>query len=87
MATFIRVKDDITGDEYDIDPASLRSGLTILEDYPSVTGDGAQPRPAKVHVDKAGNRIPLKIPAAPKEPEAKPEPESTAPAQPADIKE
>ena len=81
MGTFIRVKDDITGDEYDIDPASLRGGMTVLKDYPPVTGDGAQPRATKVHVDKAGNRIPLNPP--PPEPES----ETTAPAPPADMEE
>ena len=83
MATFIRVKDDVTGDEYDIDPASLRAGVTVLKDYPLVTGDGAQPRPAKVHVDKAGNRTPL----TPSPPATEPESETATPAPPADNKE
>ena len=87
MGTFIRVKDDITGDEYDIDPASLRGGMTVLKDYPPNTGDGAQPRPPKMHVDKAGNRVLLNPP--PPEPEAEAtepdEPETIAePAMPAD---
>lgn len=80
MPTWIRVKDDATGDEYDIDPASLRGGMTVLKQYPTLTGDGAQPRPTKVHVDKAGNRLPLNPPP-------EPESETAAPAPPADIKE
>lgn len=85
MPTWIRVKDDATGDEYDIDPASLRGGMTVLKHYPTLTGDGAQPRPTKVHVDKAGNRVPPNPP--PPESATEPESETAVPASPADIEE
>jgi hypothetical protein len=85
MPTWIRVKDDATGDEYDIDPASLRGGMTVLKHHPMLTGDGALPRPTKVHVDKAGNRLPLN--PLPPEPVTKPKSDTATPAPPADIEE
>lgn len=89
MGTFIRVKDNVTGDEYDIDPASLRGGMTVLEHYPPITGEGAQPRPTKVNVDKAGNRALLTQPEpeSASAPEPETEPKSSTPAKPADSTE
>lgn len=92
MPTWIRVRDDITGAEYDIEQSALRGGVTPVEGYPAVEGDGARPRPDKPYVGKDG------LPATPPprtrttpEPEGDTttEPDNTAntPAQPADIKE
>lgn len=56
MPTWIRVRDDITGDEYDLDQRSVRAGVTPIEGYPQHTGPGARPRPAKHAVAKDGTR-------------------------------
>lgn len=54
MPTWIRVRDDATGAEYDVEQASLRGGLTPIDGYPVLSGDGAQPRPPKPLVAKDG---------------------------------
>lgn len=54
MPTWIRVRDDVTGAEYDIEESSLRGGLTPVPDYPVLTGEGVQPRAAKPLVAKDG---------------------------------
>lgn len=55
MPTWIRVRDETTGHEIDIHPASLRPGLVELTDYPPNTGPDARPRPAKHRVAKNGS--------------------------------
>lgn len=65
MPTWIRVRDDVTGDEFDVNERSLRRGMTRVEGYPERSGPGARPRPAKLRVAKNGTRIP---PDAPTEP-------------------
>lgn len=54
MPTYIRVRDDATGHEYDVDERSLRAGMTPIDGYPTNSGPGARPRPAKHRVDKTG---------------------------------
>lgn len=54
MPTYIRVQDDTTGHQYDVDAQSLRRGMTPIPGYPENSGPGAQPRPPKHRVDKAG---------------------------------
>lgn len=57
MAHWIRVRDTITGHEFDVDKSALHPGLKPLDDparYPDLIGDGAVPRPAKPFVGKAG---------------------------------
>lgn len=64
MPNWIRVRDDITGDEYDVHERSLRPGFTPIGDYPPNTGPGARPRPAKIAVAKDGTRAAPKPTAA-----------------------
>lgn len=54
MPTYIRVRDDCTGHEVDVDERSLRPGMTPIDGYPTNSGPGAVPRPAKHRVDKTG---------------------------------
>lgn len=66
MAKWIRVRDNQTGDEFDINERSVRPGLTVLDDYPENTG--RHPRPAKIRRDKDGNRAAFDAPDAADEP-------------------
>jgi hypothetical protein len=54
MPTYIRVRDDTTHHEYDVDARSLRPGMTPIDGYPANSGPGAKPRPAKHRVTKDG---------------------------------
>lgn len=62
MPTWIRVKDNVTGDEYDVEQTSLRAGMTPIEGYPENSGPGALARPPKPLVAKG--RPPREEPAA-----------------------
>lgn len=62
MPTWIRVKDNVTGDEYDVEQTSLRAGMTPIEGYPENSGPGALARPPKPLVAKG--RPPREGPAA-----------------------
>lgn len=92
MPTWIRVRDNDTGDEFDIDPRSFRQGMTRVDGYPIVKGPGARPRPAKLRVNKDGTRQPvqpLPLPADGGPAVDNPQPMNdsdgdSAPAQPAD---
>lgn len=55
MAKWIRVRDNVTGDEFDVAERSVRPGMTVIDDYPENTG--RFPRPAKIRRDKDGNRV------------------------------
>lgn len=93
MPTWIRVRDDITGAEYDVEASAVRGGCTPVEGYPVLSGEGARPRPDKPFVGKDGQpampglRAKPEPEAEPTEPEPEPESETAAPAQPADIEE
>lgn len=52
MPTYVWCKDDSTGHLVDVDERSLRDGLTPVAGYPTNSGPGARPRPAKHHVAK-----------------------------------
>lgn len=54
MPTYIRVRDDSTGHEYDVDEGTLRPGMTPIKDYPANSGPSARPRPAKHLTAKDG---------------------------------
>lgn len=54
MPNYIRVKDDATGHEYDVDEVSLRHGMTPIDGYPENSGPSARPRPAKHFTAKDG---------------------------------
>lgn len=68
LTTWIRVRDRDTGHEYDVnarDPR-LRTGLwIILRNYPTNSGHGAMPRPAKHRVTKSGRPYRAATPAEP----------------------
>lgn len=74
MPTWIRVRNRLTGAEYDVEAHSLplADGVERVPGYPELTGPGAQPRPAKHHTSKSGS------PARPRRPTNPP------PARPAD---
>ncbi|MET7395622.1 hypothetical protein ABZS66_19240 [Dactylosporangium sp. NPDC005572] len=54
MPNWIRVKDDVTGHEFDVEERALRPGVTPIASYPANSGPNARPRPAKTLVDKDG---------------------------------
>lgn len=54
MPTYIRVVDDQTGHEVDVDEQSLRPGMTPIPNYPTVSGPNARPRPPLYHTAKDG---------------------------------
>lgn len=62
MPTFVRVKDNESGHEYDLPERRARQladrgAVTVLEDYEPNAGSTARARPPKYRVDKAGNPI------------------------------
>ena len=63
MPTWIRVRDDSTGHQYDVDIRSLRPGMTPIEGSER-SGPNARPRRAKPLTDLAGNPTTPATPAA-----------------------
>lgn len=88
MPTWIRVKDNVTGDEYDVERSALRSGMTPIEGYPENSGPDARPRPAKPLVGKDGQPPQVAADTAPTDPPAGAKPRAakttSTPAEPAD---
>lgn len=56
MPTWIRVRDTNTGHEYDLreDAVPATPGVEVVAGYPTNSGPGARPRPAKHRTTKAG---------------------------------
>lgn len=57
MPTWLRVRDNTTGHEFDRTPRQVKAlgdAVTVLDKYPPNDGPGARPRPAKHRVTKAG---------------------------------
>lgn len=53
MPTWVRVRDAVTGHEYDVAAETLpRDGLDPVKDYPENSGLTARPRPAKHRTTK-----------------------------------
>lgn len=53
MPTWVRVRDAVTGHEYDVAEETLpREGLEPVKDYPENSGLTARPRPAKHRTSK-----------------------------------
>jgi hypothetical protein len=66
VPTWIRCRDDLTGHEFDLDPRSIREGVTPIEGYPANSGPAAKARRAKPFLGKDGRPArPRRRPAAP----------------------
>lgn len=60
MPTWVRVRDPITGHQYDLHERDLRvreGRVEVVADYPANTGLTARPRPAKHRVSKSGRPV------------------------------
>jgi hypothetical protein len=56
MPVYIRVRDALTGHEFDIDEQSLTPEMDQVAGYPPNSGPGARPRPPKHRTTKDGKR-------------------------------